>query len=78
MTYINFFKKEIDEEDQLINELRNAYSDLKSAESFFQSVKDPDLVDYAVFRLEAAKSRYSYFLKKAKESGVKSKSVYSL
>ncbi|KXZ38933.1 Protein of unknown function [Alkalithermobacter thermoalcaliphilus JW-YL-7 = DSM 7308] len=78
MNYINFFKKEIDEDEQFINELKSAYLDLKSAESFFESVKDPDLVDYAVFRLEAARSRYSYFLKKAKENNIRSKSVYNL
>ncbi|SHK60014.1 DUF2508 family protein [Tepidibacter formicigenes] len=74
---INFFKKEINDDEEFMNDLKSAYLDLKSAESFFENVKDPDLVDYAIFRLEAAKSRYSYFLRKAKEKGIIYKGAYN-
>ncbi|WP_099192843.1 DUF2508 family protein [Tepidibacter mesophilus] len=72
---INFFKRQVDENEEFMMDLRDAYIDLKAAESFFDNVKDPDLVDYAIFRLEAAKSRYSYFLRKAKANGIISKGV---
>ncbi len=72
---INFFKKQVDENEEFIRDLQVAHIDLKAAESFFDNVKDPDLVDYAIFRLEAAKSKYSYFLRKAKEKGIIHKGV---
>ncbi len=76
--YVNFFKKELDEDEKFLNDLREAYLDLKSAESLFENVKDPDLIDYSIFRLEAAKSKYSYLIKKAKEKGITYKGVYNI
>lgn len=76
--YINFFKKEEKEDTKFLNDLKTAYLDLKSSELFFENVKDHDLVDYAIFRLEAAKAKYSYFLKKAKEKGITCNAVLNL
>lgn len=75
--YINFFKKEEDEDDEFLRDLRGAYVELKSSQLFFENVKDPDLVDYAIFRLEAAKAKYSYFLKKAKEKGITANGAFN-
>ena len=76
--YFNFFKREETKDGEFLSELRNAYIDLKNAELFFENANDPDLIDYAVFRLEAAKARYSFFLKKAKEEGISSDIVYNV
>ncbi len=35
----------------------------------FNQISDPDLIDHAVYDLEAAERRYVYLLKKAKEEG---------
>jgi len=48
-----------------------AQEELHSAELFFHTVSDPDLIDHAIYRLEAAKSRYTYLLKLAKREGIK-------
>ncbi|AEM77575.1 MULTISPECIES: DUF2508 family protein [Thermoanaerobacter] len=55
---------------QLVNEVRQTIKELKDAEIYFQSVTDPDLVDYAIYRLESLKRKYIYLLKKAKEEGI--------
>ena len=39
---------------------------LDTAESFFQFVSDPELVDVAIYELEAKKSRYRYLIKISK------------
>ncbi|MBE3591445.1 MAG: DUF2508 family protein [Thermoanaerobacter sp.] len=55
---------------QLVNEVRQTIKELKDAEIYFQSVTDPDLVDYAIYRLESLKRKYIYLLKKAKEERI--------
>ncbi|MCD5414106.1 MAG: YaaL family protein [Clostridiales bacterium] len=53
--------------DTYANLVHKAHEDWQNAESFFHSVSDPDLIDFAVYNLDATKSRYIYLLKKAKE-----------
>ena len=65
-----FLKRNIKEKQDMVVEIKRAYSDIKSAEIFFQNVIDPELIDVAIFELEARKSRYSYLLKQAKQKGV--------
>ena len=40
-------------------------------ESFFDFVSDPELIDVAIYELEAKKSRYAYLIRMAKEKGIK-------
>ncbi|ABR50841.1 hypothetical protein Amet_4775 [Alkaliphilus metalliredigens QYMF] len=67
----NYQEPEIDEEQAFIQQVLNAHEEWKNAEGFFHNVSDPDLVDHAIYKLEAAKTRYIYLLKKAKEEGVR-------
>ena len=62
--------KEI-EKNKLIREIKRAQLDVSTAESFFEFVSDPELVDVAIYELEAKKSRYRYLIKLAKEKGIK-------
>ncbi|AAM23356.1 hypothetical protein M2349_002307 [Caldanaerobacter subterraneus subsp. tengcongensis MB4] len=55
---------------QLVDEVRRTIKELRDAEIYFHNVTDPDLVDYAIYRLESLKRKYIYLLKKAKEEGV--------
>lgn len=41
-----------------------------SAQSYYNTVSDQDLVDYAVFRMQAAEKKYIYLLKQARHEGV--------
>lgn len=45
---------------------REAVLELDSARSYFEQVTDPDLVEYASFRMETAKLRYECLLRRAK------------
>ena len=66
--------KELDKEQErykFIKEIRRAQLDVTTAECFFQFVTDPELIDVAIYELEAKKSRYRYLLRVAKEKGIK-------
>ena len=53
-------KKKIEKElekENIIKEIKKAQTDVAVAEKFFQFVSDPELVDVAIYNLEAKKSR---------------------
>lgn len=60
-----------DEDQELVQSVMQAYEEWQSAENFFHSVSDPDLVDHAIYKLEATKARYIYLLKQAKANGIR-------
>lgn len=41
-----------------------------SAQKYYDSVSDTDLVDHAVYLLQAAEKKYMYLLKKARSEGI--------
>jgi len=47
-------------------EIKKAYDDWRGAQNYFENVSDPDLIDFAIYDLEAAKRRYVYMLKKVR------------
>ena len=59
------------EKEKIINDIKEAQADIKIAENFFQYVSDPELIDVAIYELEAKKSRYYYLIRIAKEKGIK-------
>lgn len=62
-------------EEQALEEfflsLDKAHQEMADAENFFNNVVDPELVDHAIYKMEAAKSKYSYLLKQAREKGIR-------
>jgi hypothetical protein len=55
----------ISSEDQAMRaDIKKAFDEWQAAQNYFQNVADPDLVDFAIYDLEAAKRRYMYMLKK--------------
>lgn len=63
--------KELTEEEEIINKLREAFEEWKKKEIYFESVTEPDLIDHAIYEIEASKIKYIYFLKKAKEKDIR-------
>lgn len=59
------------ENEKIIKEIKRAQNDIKNAENFFQNVTDIELIDVAIYELEAKKSKYQYLIKIAKEKGIK-------
>lgn len=70
MSRRNIIKHDM-EREKIIKEIKAAQLDIRTAEHFFQFANDPELIDVAIYELEAKKSRYSYLIRMAKEKGVK-------
>lgn len=51
--------------------IEQAHKDWQAAVDLFNDVSDPDLIDHSIYALEAAEEKYSYLIKKAKETGYK-------
>ncbi|NMB27561.1 MAG: DUF2508 family protein [Tissierellia bacterium] len=60
--------KEKTEREKILESLKDAHEEWKDKEKYFQSVTEADLVDYAIYELEASKIKYIYLLKKVKET----------
>jgi hypothetical protein len=41
------------------------------AQSYFDNVTAPELVDHAIYKMEATKAQYVYLLRLAKDSGLR-------
>ncbi|MGF7058453.1 DUF2508 family protein [Brassicibacter mesophilus] len=71
----NFTVEYNNQEDDFLKILNKAHSDWEDAELYFQSVTEPDLIDYAIYKMEAARTKYVYLLKQAKEKGIKAENL---
>ncbi|HZK01083.1 MAG TPA: DUF2508 family protein, partial [Tissierellaceae bacterium] len=60
--------KEKTEKEKILESLKEAQEEWKDKEKYFQSVTEADLVDHAIYELEASKIKYIYLLKKIKET----------
>jgi hypothetical protein len=50
--------------------IEQARQEWLSAQSYYNSVSDSDLVDHAVYTMQAAEKKYMYLLKKARREGI--------
>lgn len=58
---------EPDEREELLRTIFIAKQEMLDAQNYFDSVTATELVDHAIYRMEAAKSQYVYLLKLAKD-----------
>jgi hypothetical protein len=54
----------------LRSDIEEARQEWLNAKSYFNHVTDPDLIDMAIYSIEAAEKRYMYLLKVARLQGV--------
>ena len=55
---------------ELPHAIEEARREWLSAQNYYNSVSDTDLVDHAVFMMQAAEKKYTYLLKRARKEGV--------
>ena len=55
------------EERNRSEQIAQALQKWKAACAYFQNVEDPDLIDFAVYDMEAARRKYVFLLKRYKE-----------
>jgi hypothetical protein len=69
--YLSSKVKYTEEQKELIKAIEEAREELYRARQYFEMVTDPQLVDYAIYMEQAAKSRFTYLINQAKEDGIK-------
>ncbi|MBC8061828.1 MAG: DUF2508 family protein [Clostridiaceae bacterium] len=58
------------EDKEIMNAIEIAKIEWENAEKFFQFVKEPDMVDYAIHLQNAASVRYMHLLRMAKNKNI--------
>lgn len=58
------------EEEKLIKMIKEAHKEWENSETYFNNATDPDLIDYAIFKVEANRTKFRYLIKQAKEKGI--------
>ncbi len=51
----------------MLNSVKEAHREWLAKEEYFNHATDPDLVDFAIYDIEASRRKYTYLLKKVKE-----------
>ncbi len=59
-------QKGSDIKNDLYINLENAKKEWEEAKNIFENVSEPDLVDFAIYNIEAAEKKYVYLLRKIK------------
>ncbi|MCG4580257.1 DUF2508 family protein [Clostridium cochlearium] len=59
------------EEKDIIKCIMEAEREIETARMWFEVANEPELIDYAIYSEQAAKSKYMYFLNKAKSKNIK-------
>lgn len=57
----NFAANEVSEDEKFLEQLNQAHEEWHNAELYFQSVTEPDLIDYAIYKMEASKQNTSIY-----------------
>ncbi|HOJ10861.1 MAG TPA: YaaL family protein, partial [Clostridiales bacterium] len=70
-TTIPYHGQEIDEDYILIQNIKDAKNEWLNADLNLQYVNETEFVEYYIYKLKAAQIKYEFFLKKAKERGLK-------
>lgn len=65
-----------DDDYKLIEDIKNAKNEWLDADTNFQYVCENEIVDYYTYIIKAAQIKYEYYLKKAKERGLRAKIDY--
>lgn len=58
------------DEKNLINDIKAAREEWLIALNYFEQVSDSELIDYSIYRIEAARRKYMYLLKQARQYGI--------
>lgn len=55
----------------LLESVEQARREWENARAYFNFVTDPDLIDMAIYAIEAAEKKYMYLLKAARTQGIR-------
>ncbi len=67
---IESFKKNKSADEEMFKNIENAKREWEDAKNIFENVSHPDLVDYAIYKVEAAEQKYIYLLKQFRSNNL--------
>jgi len=72
---IRYGYKDSEEEalDDFFLSVDNAKQEMYDAQNYFDNVTEQELVDHAIYKIEAAKSKFTFLIKLAKEKEIRFK-----
>ena len=56
--------------DNIYINIKNAKKEWENAKNIFENATNPDLIDYAIYNIEATEKKYTYLLKQIKSGNV--------
>jgi len=59
-----------DSSNNIYSSIECARKDWEDAKNIFENVTNPDLVDYAIHKVDATEKRYTYLLKQIKSGNI--------
>jgi len=59
-----------DSVDDIYISIESARKKWEDAKNIFENVTNPDLIDYAIYNVDAAEKRYTYLLKQIKSGNI--------
>lgn len=60
-----------DEDEEFLRTISIAKQEMLDAQSYFDNVTAPELIDHAIYKMEATKAQYVYLLRLAKDKGLR-------
>ncbi len=73
----NIEEEQLEDKQELIESVHVAKREWQAAQIYFESVSEPDLVDYAIYKMETARRKYMYLLKLARKEELEDNRVLS-
>ncbi|MGL4848464.1 MAG: DUF2508 family protein [Clostridium sp.] len=68
--YLNNILGNKSEKDYILEQITRTKAEIEIARSAFDNVRDPLLIEVAIYAEKAAMKRYSYFMELAKRNGI--------
>lgn len=62
------YEKEENVDKEILKDIKATVTEIEVAQAMFNSVSDPKLVEAAIYREQAAKQRFDYLIKIAKQN----------
>lgn len=59
-----------DSVEDIYSSIENARKEWEDAKNIFENVTNPDLIDYAIHKVDATEKRYTYLLKQIKSGNI--------
>lgn len=68
-------EKVVDPNEKLAKDIREICKEMECAYSVFEQEADEDLIDAAIYRLEALKAKYRYLIRQAKSQNLQTSAL---